>query len=578
MLDTCDLVKFFGKCFKKINPVTTVAVHGGEHDKSAGRNLFQLLVDTLSQIGNKLLNSDPIQTEIFFLEYCADELLDVMVDNQFKRNEMTVLLYCFIQNTTNSHLRMLQKIKEKISITKRDAYFQILSRLLLYESEEIPAPEIYSFYLNEASQGIHSVSPVTRTKCLSILSYFTRIDIEPILPLILTIQKLCKSSEYWELKGQILILCSNALLYFNTLAIEQRVDSPDSKRGASEEEKGQEITPSKMSEGSGKKRPTGHQQISDDVIQYYTRIIFDMIYSVLTPQAPKATIKIGLIYLAKILNFYPDYTQTYLSILLAAPDNIRSAVLEVEPLPGTEEEVFVSGANTEKYRTFGAPHEWNSLFVAQALEKHIISNNLENLEWAHIEIFDACLQQEFKTEELDQWLTIFSSLKNYFFISLCYRDFSMTSIEILKKFFCHSSMQVTVIRECLDIFIKTLQLLYQPDCDNDCKQNVREFLEFLHDFVPLPDDEASPEEVSARLKEFVYSAIKHFAEMNQKAYQSSNLIDLMNKVVDARRGDIFDDSLSMTSSFSHKKGTDLGESKSMHQQSNKAIKKVTVAK
>ena len=126
-----------------------------------------------------------------------------------------------------------------------------------------------------------------------------------------------------------------------------------------------------------------------------------MIHQILTSNAPKATIKVGLIYLAKILHFYPEYTSTYLQILLGAPDNIRSATLEVEPLPGTEEEVYVSGSNTDKYRTFGAPHEWNSLFVAQALEKHVIGSNLENLEWAHIEIFEACLQQEFKEEELD---------------------------------------------------------------------------------------------------------------------------------------------------------------------------------
>ena len=43
----------------------------------------------------------------------------------------------------------------------------------------------------------------------------------------------------------------------------------------------------------------------------------------------------------------------------------------------------------------------------------------------------------FNQDEIDQWLVIFSSLKNYLFISLCYRDFSNTSIEILKKFFCH---------------------------------------------------------------------------------------------------------------------------------------------
>lgn len=170
----------------------------------------------------------------------------------------------------------------------------------------------------------------------------------------------------------------------------------------------------------------------------------------------------------------------------------------------------------------------------------MVANNLENLEWAHIEIFSAvCLAQDFKGEDLEQWLAIFSSLKNYLFISLCYRDFSMTSIEILKKFFVNEHMQAVVAKECLDIFIKTLQLLYQPDCDNDCKQNAREFLEFLHDYEEGIMDEQRTN--STGLKEFVYNSIKYFAEQNQKAYQGSNLITLMNKVVDQRRGDIFDD-------------------------------------
>ena len=49
------------------------------------------------------------------------------------------------------------------------------------------------------------------------------------------------------------------------------------------------------------------------------------------------------------------------------------------------------------------------------------------------------------------------------------------------------------------------------------------------------------------MKDFVYRAIKNFAEQNKKAYQNSNLIDLMNKVVEIRRGEIFDDSASMMS-------------------------------
>lgn len=140
--------------------------------------------------------------------------------------------------------------------------------------------------------------------------------------------------------------------------------------------------------------------ITPEVIEQFTPMIFEIIQNVLTKHAPKATIKIGLIYLAKILHLYPEYTDTYLQILLNAPENIRTAVLEIDPLPGTEEEVY-AGANTEKYRTYGAPQEWNSLYIASSLEKTIVQNDLQQLEWPHIEIFEACIQIDFKPEELE---------------------------------------------------------------------------------------------------------------------------------------------------------------------------------
>jgi len=98
-----------------------------------------------------------------------------------------------------------------------------------------------------------------------------------------------------------------------------------------------------------------NQGLSKKAIAEATAILFNIIYSIFTMDCPKATTKIGLIYLAKVIDNYQDFTQKYLEVLLAAPENIRSAVLELEPLPGTEEEVYVSGANTEKYRTYGAP-------------------------------------------------------------------------------------------------------------------------------------------------------------------------------------------------------------------------------
>lgn len=151
-------------------------------------NLLTLMVETLCMIANRLLNADPQGTELFFLEYGLDELVTVMADNTFKLNEMIVLLYCFVQGTNSSHLRVLQKIVDKLSKQHRFIIPQFLSRLFLYESDDL-SPELYQFYLEHAHRGLHATSPVVRTKCVTILSYLSRIRLEPILPLIPVLEK-----------------------------------------------------------------------------------------------------------------------------------------------------------------------------------------------------------------------------------------------------------------------------------------------------------------------------------------------------------------------------------------------------
>lgn len=85
---------------------------------------------------------------------------------------------------------------------------------------------------------------------------------------------------------------------------------------------------------------------------------------------------------------------------------------------------------------------------------------------------------------------------------------------------------------------------------------MREFLELLHE----GGDEGQHR--SEALREFVYKIIKEFAEENQKYYQESNLVDLMNKVVNDRRGDIFDEpEQPMSSAAGEMSGRSAGRSK-----------------
>ena len=167
--------------------------------------------------------------------------------------------------------------------------------------------------------------------------------------------------------------------------------------------------------------------------------------------------------------------------------------------------------------------------VASELESFIRSNDLKFLEQVHIQVFEACLVQEFGDVDIDEWLKIFQNLKRYFFIALCDRELCFASIQILKKFFCHPKMQAFVLENTKEVFVKTLTLLYNPDRDQECRERNREFLEFLHDF----------DEANVGLREFVYTIVKSFASIARKAYETSNLILLMNRIVEERRGDIF---------------------------------------
>ena len=95
-MDLPDLLSFFATAFKNVNPMVTSKGSGENEKATQDFNILQLMVETLSLIANKLLNSDPQGTELFFLEYGLDEMVNVMATNTFKLNEMIVLLYCFV--------------------------------------------------------------------------------------------------------------------------------------------------------------------------------------------------------------------------------------------------------------------------------------------------------------------------------------------------------------------------------------------------------------------------------------------------------------------------------------------------
>lgn len=78
--------------------------------------------------------------------------------------------------------------------------------------------------------------------------------------------------------------------------------------------------------------------------------------------------------------------------------------------------------------------------MMQALQNVVEREELQSLEWPHIEIFDACTQVDLVESDLEAWNDIFVKMKNHFLVALCYRHFSMPAIRVLKKFFFHKDL------------------------------------------------------------------------------------------------------------------------------------------
>ena len=59
MMDLPDLLGFFGNALKNVNPMVS-SKGSGENEKTQNDfNILTLMVETLSLIANKLLNTDP---------------------------------------------------------------------------------------------------------------------------------------------------------------------------------------------------------------------------------------------------------------------------------------------------------------------------------------------------------------------------------------------------------------------------------------------------------------------------------------------------------------------------------------
>lgn len=451
---------------------------------------FDDILHPAIRICKGVLIKDPIRCESIFLNYGIDIILKVISIKPYFRNCMLQLIYSLIINNKYSHLKVLKKIREKF-IYDEINYYHILAKWMEFTTPDcIEDNEISEIYFNSCRAGIKSDCDIIKCKSIYMILIFMRLN-EYTLSDYKEIFRL-KKSYNWEILSLILIYCTHTLkrlnifkekkklleIYYKKNYLVNEMEAINELEASYKENSNVKESVSinksemmeEMNDKSVKLNHNDIEKISDisqlsnnsknsknekalnveELMELKEQVkieeeefselltkedeFLDTIFYIFQAKNPNLTVKIGFIYLAEIIHYYPSLASKYIEILINFKYNkVREEVILASY--DKDEMEYTSHCYTEKYRFCGAPNLWKPISIAYYLSKYIKENNLQRLELNHIIIFHAIVtNQEFSNEESEEWVSFFNNLKNFLFLALCETDYSESAVEITKKF------------------------------------------------------------------------------------------------------------------------------------------------
>ena len=528
-----------------------------------------------------------------FLNFCLNYVLDMVEKNALYRNEMCQIIFSLTSNTSETHLNLLKKISKKLCGKNEIIFYHILIQCMnnIKDTDEIITQEIVLFYNDAIIKGISSPDDTIVIKSIYLIIQLMRFDYFYCLKYYQEIFKY-KNSFNWEILSLILIYCSRMLDLYNRqkLMTEQNflqgefeVEKSEKKEEQHtgevpvpsdeklfgeikaeeininnnikeennlskndqnlEEEQKSQISNNKLvsidkiediqkdpNEENDAKKLENDVKNKINEIQKSENIILEIIEHIFNLSSPRMTIKIGFIYLAEILEFYPNLAKKYMKLLIEYKDNtIRKEVLKVNK--NLEEYEYTMNCFTERYKICGTPYLWNQLVIAGIFRDYVIEN-LERFEKTHLLILHSIIiHQDFNEEESKSWILLYNDLKKYLFVSLCEKQFSNIALEILNKIFSFGKILKELLDSTFDLFISTMKIIYGDEIMDQPHENMKTLLTFISEIQSENND----------CKGYVYKLIKTFAIQNDKKYLKSNLLPLMNSISNEKRGKIFEE-------------------------------------
>lgn len=283
---------------------------------------LEIFLNATLKICEGVLSKDPLKCENIFIGYGLDILLEHMKAKPFYRNIICQIIFGLISNNRFSYYKVIQIIKKKFIIIDELLFYHIIVKCMEYTTEENIDENIIEFYDNVCMTGINSHCDIIKAKTIYLIILFMKYHPFDSLKYSDLIFKHTKSWN-WEILSLVLIYCSRILSFYNTL----------------KEEKSR-IQNSQNSISEGNSNIKTDQQLLNDLVDINDKLkevekfeqrLLDVIDFIFQEKSPNMTIKIGFIYLAEILHYYPLLAQKYIKLLIEFKYNsVRKEVLEIE--------------------------------------------------------------------------------------------------------------------------------------------------------------------------------------------------------------------------------------------------------
>lgn len=313
-----------------------------------------------------LVEEQPNVTSLFMENEGLKQITEMAQNVSNKRDMLAHIIISFTPKNSDAHYRILEKLASSFKSDLKNLS-SVLAHISCYCDEEIDS-RIFDFYFYKAIKIIHFSYPTMKANGLKILNEISKFNKSKIYLVSDNLQRLADES-WWEIKAQILIICANQLEYIENhdkehehnhsqevpdhndivggdddmSAHEAKFDSHDDEHHENSEHLKSGET-NHMVNSSVERSGLRKTDLEDSMVptQQYIQKLIDIINKIFHIHQNINVQKVGLIYLAKILNYYPELCETYLAVLLTINDEVKSSILNNDEAYNIESHIVLS--------------------------------------------------------------------------------------------------------------------------------------------------------------------------------------------------------------------------------------------